>query len=403
MSNPAPTAEQIAAAEIAAQTITLPVTSENRNAVRRYLTALGVAYATAGRLKIADLETVAVMALAGRHADARDLAHRDAEAQPELVPAPAPAPVPAGVPADKAAALAAILELITPTPAASALDEKRVRQIVAESVQPPTILVKRDDRPAVEVPRQHYKFPLLLACLSARVPAWLVGPAGTSKTTAAHAAATALGLPFGAISVGPMTSKGDLFGIVDASGTYRETELVRRARDGGVFLFDEVDAGNPGVLTGINMLMANGSFATPAGMIERHPDFLPVFAANTYGTGACRQYVGRNQLDAATLDRGAFIDWPLDEGLEAAIVGVPGASPAFDVAAGGAVTAAEWLSIVRGVRARVAAAGIRHLITPRASIYGAQLAAAGVGRSHLQDVLLVKGLDDAARAKILAA
>jgi MoxR-like ATPase len=255
----------------------------------------------------------------------------------------------------------------------------------------------------VTIARQHYKFPLLLATIAARVPAYLVGPAGTGKTSAAHEAAKALGLPFYAISVGPMTSKSDLFGMRDANGNYHESDLVKAATRGGVFLFDEFDAGNPATLTAVNMLLANGSFSTPDGMREKSADFVPIFALNTYGTGASREYVGRNQLDAATLDRGAFLDWPLDESLEAHLVGVSTPSQAFTLDAGGIPQPLAWLTAVQKFRAGVAAAKVRHIVSPRATLYGVALAAAGIGRDHLQQILLVKGLDEATAAKINAA
>jgi cobaltochelatase CobS len=262
------------------------------------------------------------------------------------------------------------------------------------------IVVKIADRPAVTISRQHYKFPLLLATIAAKVPAFLVGPAGTGKTSAAHAAANALGLPFYAISVGPMTSKSDLFGMRDASGHYHESDLVKAATRGGVFLFDELDAGNAATMTSINMLLANGSFSTPDGMREKSPDFVPVFALNTYGTGASREYVGRNQLDAATLDRGAFLDWPLDASLESSFLGIDETAPAFNLSEGGAATAGAWLDKIRAVRSAAALHKIRHIVSPRAAIYGMQLAAAGVGCKHAAAALLRKGLDDVTAAKL---
>jgi len=50
----------------------------------------------------------------------------------------------------------------------------------------------------------------------------------------------------------------------------------------------------------------------------RHPDFICIAAANTFGRGADRQYVGRNQLDESTLDRFRIGTVPMDydEGLE---------------------------------------------------------------------------------------
>lgn len=431
----------------AADAITYPITSENRNAVRKYLTAVGVPYAIAGRLNLAELGRIAEIA-AERYSN--DKAHENAAAlarfmaengtkpnqsepaaQLTLDPTPTPEPTPAepmNTPApltaaeiacvdplptrkttqaekDEADRLAETLrELIAGrTPAAAPLDEERVIDLIrthAPKAEPREILVKIADRPAVTIGRQHFKFPLLLATIAAKVPAFLVGPAGTSKTTSAHAAANALGLPFYAISVGPMTSKSDLFGMRDASGHYHESDLVKAATRGGVFLFDELDAGNAATMTSINMLLANGSFATPDGMREKHADFVPVFALNTYGTGASNEYVGRNQLDAATLDRGAFISWPLDNSLEASFLGIDEPAAPFRLEEGGAATPAAWLSKVRAVRDAAAINKVRHIISPRAAIYGMQLAAAGVGCVHAMDALLRKGLDDATAAKL---
>jgi AAA domain (dynein-related subfamily) len=408
-----PTAEQLAAAAMAAREIITPVTSDNRNAVRKYLTALGVEYAVAGRLTLAQLREVADKASRGEHYTAAafvggaPIEHEPIENDPQTPAAPAVPAAPAGN--DAAARTAAALrELIASataaaTPAPAALDEKRVIELVRlHAPAAPTIRVEIGDRPAVEIGRQHFRFPLLLATIAARVPAFLVGPAGTGKTSAAHAAANALGLPFYAISVGPMTSKSDLFGMRDANGVYHESDLVKAATTGGVFLFDEFDAGNPATLTAVNMLLANGSFSTPAGMREKHADFIPVFALNTYGTGASREYVGRNQLDAATLDRGAFIDWPLDESLEAALVGVTQAPTPFSIDAGGFITASRWHEIVVSTRAKVKASGLRHIISPRATLYGAAMIAAGIGQEHLVSTLLHKGLDAAAVAKLTA-
>lgn len=246
----------------------------------------------------------------------------------------------------------------------------------------------------IEISRQHYKFPLLVACLNQRIPVCLVGPAGGSKSTVCAAAAKALSLPFGAINFGPTTTKTDLYGYKDATGHYHSTELVRTALNGGVFCGDELDRGHAGVATMLNMPLANRLLPLPDGTKPVHDDWIPVFCGNTYGTGANRQYVGANQLDAATLDRMVFIEFDYDEGLEAHILGVKGIkSPKFDLAEGGTVTTKEWLKRVQSARAAVASLGIRHLITPRASIYGAKLLAAGVGLTHVDTIVLWKGLD----------
>jgi len=374
------------------------VDSTNRGEVRKWITGRGATYAQVSGLTVAELSRI--------YNDETDAALNELlgtqTAQPTAAPATPAAhqtvPAPTG---DTAAALKALIETLRPQ--APELDEARIIDLIrqhAPTPEPRQLTISVNERPVVTMDRQHYRFPLLLATLAARVPAYLVGPAGTGKTSAAHAAANALGLPFAAVSVGPMTSKSDLFGMRDAHGVYHESDLVKTARNGGVFLFDEFDAGNPGTLTACNMLLANGSFSTPAGMVEKHADFVPIFGLNTYGTGASREYVGRNQLDAATLDRGAFLDWPLDESLEASFVGVQLSAPTLRLDAGSVPTPAEWLQIVQVTRRAVSAIGLRHIISPRATIYGAQLAAAGIGLDHLRQCLLVKGLDAATAAKL---
>jgi MoxR-like ATPase len=61
--------------------------------------------------------------------------------------------------------------------------------------------------------------------------------------------------------------------------------------------------------------------------IKRHPDFIPVATANTWGTGGSnREYNAREKLDFATLDRWrmgrVFVD--LDESVEDYILGLAG-------------------------------------------------------------------------------
>jgi MoxR-like ATPase len=169
-----------------------------------------------------------------------------------------------------------------------------------------------------DVGRQHKCFEDLLALVGCRQNVFLVGPAGSGKTFTAHAVADALGLPFYAISVGLQTTKTDLLGFIDANGVYRPSLGRRAFESGGVWLIDEIDAGNPNVITTLNALTSPGIkvAAFPDGMVEKHPDFVCLAAGNTYGRGSDRMYVGRNALDAASLNRFAMVDFDYDEGLE---------------------------------------------------------------------------------------
>jgi DNA polymerase III delta prime subunit len=279
--------------------------------------------------------------------------------------------------------------------------EKAVEKAVANAGSP-RIHIKVADLPEVEMDRQHYLMPLLSACASVGVHMMLVGPAGSGKTTIAAAIAEQLGRKFSAISFGPTTSEAKLIGYRDANGNYHSTELVRAYEYGHVFLGDEMDSGNAGVLTQTNMALSNGHMSTPEGLKERHKNFLMIAGCNTYGVGANRQYVGRNQLDAATLDRFAVIDFPVDEGLEASFCGVYYPSPSFNLKLGGVPSNTEWFDRVTKVRKAVEKLDVRHVVSPRATKSGAALIAAGVGLKHLDNIVLFKGMDTATRKKVVA-
>lgn len=310
------------------------------------------------------------------------------------VDAPAPAWVKEYAPdvkADLASIIASHVASLLPTPTAT-LDEDRVREIVREST--PTSLnvvvsVRDSQSPAIDVGRQHKQFPTLLAIIGRHRNVWLTGPAGSGKTLAAHKAADSLGLTFGAISIGPQTTQSALFGYMDAHGNYVATEFRRRYEHGGVFLFDEIDRGNPGVLTALNQAIENGTCAFPDAMVPKHTGFVAIAAANTYGTGASREYVGALQLDAATLDRFVMLAWDYDESLETDI------ATATWTASGGtdAKVLGAWLAKVRKARAKAAELKVRHVVSPRASIVGADLLASGLDADTVESCVLWKGLD----------
>ena len=67
--------------------------------------------------------------------------------------------------------------------------------------------------------------------------------------------------------------------------------------------------------------MANGYCAFPDKMITAHPNLKIMACANTYGFGATSGYIGRNPLDAASLDRFTYFDCDYDEKMEQMIFG----------------------------------------------------------------------------------
>lgn len=242
------------------------------------------------------------------------------------------------------------------------------------------VIVKLPEGGAKEMGVQHKNFPILLNVLSQRVNCLMVGQAGSGKTMGAEKAAEALGLKYYTISVGAQTTKTEFFGYMDATGKYVRTLFREAFEFGGVFLLDEMDAGNANVIVSINQALANGVTAFPDGMVAKHPDFILVATANTWGNGTNREYVGRNQLDASTLDRFAMIEWSYDEELEDALT-----------------SNKKWLKEVRRIRNIVAEKKIRQVISPRASITGSKLLAAGMDWDTVKEMLILKSMNESER------
>jgi hypothetical protein len=216
-----------------------------------------------------------------------------------------------------------------------------------------------------------------------------------------------LKLKFYAISVCSQSSEYLLKGYYDANGHYVKSQFREAYENGGVFLIDEIDAGNPNIVACLNGALSNHVCSFPDGMVRKHDDFVLVAAANTFGTGASREYVGRNSLDAATLDRFAFVEMAYDEGLEYSMVGDnTHGSPKLGLLNGDGYNGFEWVAYVLKVRKAIAKIGLKTVVSPRASKMGALMLAAGIGSEWVKRMLIFKGLDAASveklRAEILA-
>lgn len=178
--------------------------------------------------------------------------------------------------------------------------------------------------------KTHTHFARCLRLAGARRHILMIGPAGCGKTFLAGQVAKGLNLPFGHISCSAGMSEGQLMGRLLPTGEhgrfeYSRSEFVKFYEEGGLFLFDEIDAADSNTLLILNSALANGHLAVPNRMhnpvAKKHPDFVVMAAANTYGTGADRQYVGRNQLDESTIDRFRMgqIEMTYDENVEMAL------------------------------------------------------------------------------------
>ena len=150
---------------------------------------------------------------------------------------------------------------------------------------------------------QHEKFDTVLKYVANNEPVMLVGPAGSGKNELCKQVAQALNLDF--YFTNAVTQEYKITGFTDANGRYQETQFYKAFKNGGLFLLDEMDASIPEVLVILNAAISNGYFDFPApiGFVEAHPNFRVIAAGNTFGHGADYEYVGRNQLDGASLDR----------------------------------------------------------------------------------------------------
>jgi hypothetical protein len=256
----------------------------------------------------------------------------------------------------------------------------------------------------------HYKFPLVAAAVTNRIPTMIVGPAGWGKTSTIKALAEVCeeawednSVDYRIQSIGPQTSKSDILGYMDANGRYIESVFYQCFSKGMLYACDEADAGSAGSLTLLNQGFANAESHFPGqdGMTPRHENFVPLFLANTYGLGANATYVGRNQLDAATIDRFAVVEYDYDEKWEGKICGVERDGAEIKLDAGNGRTDQEWVEWVGRIRNAVDSLAVRHVVSPRASINGIKLLRAGLGFTHVSNMCVWKGMDSATRAKIV--
>ena len=328
-------------------------------------------------------------------------------------PAPAPTypqPHPAPVAGSVQAALDILQGALQAQQQQPAFDDEHIIALIKQHSNTPATVNINLTTPAglqtVQGVLAHHRMPLLLAAMQANVNVMLVGPAGTGKTHAVKLAAEMLNLDFK--FTGAIDSPYKLTGFTDAQGRVVRTPFRDAVENGAVFLQDEADACLAGALLPINAVASNGVCDFPDTIINAHPNFRLIMACNTFGRGADRQYVGRNQQDAAVLDRYAVLTWDVDPALEAGMLGLPRPANAPEPAKVQPITdaaqmqreAAMWLARVQTIRSRVEKHKIRHVVSPRASVMGVKLLQAGWGWSEVEEACIFKGIDADTRAKL---
>ena len=141
---------------------------------------------------------------------------------------------------------------------------------------------------------RHYRYSLILAILKAGVHVFLVGPAGSGKSTVARQIATDMGLDYYTESGHELMTAYDLLGFKNANGDFVITDLYKALEFGGLFLMDEMDAMNAAALVAVNniaALQAGDPVRIGGRLVQVHPDFHLIGGGNTWGRGANGAYV----------------------------------------------------------------------------------------------------------------
>lgn len=218
-----------------------------------------------------------------------------------------------------------------------------------------------------------------------RTNAMLTGPAGAGKSKVARIIAEAMELPFG--DIGQTVMPSNLIGYPNPhTGEWVQTAFTRAFINGGIIVLEEMDGWSANATLAANGPLANGFITSPTGeKFDRHPDCIVIACTNTWGRGATMEYVGRNRLDDAFLDRFPVkLHWDYDYKLEQYICGD-----------------ADVAEFVQRCRDNAESAGIKVLITPRASIAIADLIRHGFSLKEAAEMNFLAPLDMNQRATVL--
>lgn len=220
----------------------------------------------------------------------------------------------------------------------------------------------------------HNKFATIFQFVLADEPVMLVGPAGSGKNHIVKQIAKLAKLPF--YFTNAVTQEFKLTGFIDAMGKYHPTEFYKAFKDGGIFMLDEIDASIPEVLIILNAAISNRYFDFPNGRINAHPDFRIIAAGNTWGHGASMEYVGRNQLDGASLNRFAIIEIDYCYKIENAIT-----------------NNTELLEFIRDFRDAIKYAKIHHIVSYREIIRCDKMLQSELTDAEVFQICLFKNLE----------
>lgn len=184
------------------------------------------------------------------------------------------------------------------------------------------------------------------------VPIMLTGAAGTGKNKLVQQLGSYLDMPV--LIINSIQDASEVQGYKTIDGTYAETPFIVFSKycmendKQGIILFDEIDNGDASAMVTINDAIASREITLADNSHVDLHNIRFLACANTWGTGATDEYVGRNQLDAATLNRFVVVEVDYDERVEDSICN--------DV---------DLLKFIRDFRQGLKECGIHHVVSYR--------------------------------------
>lgn len=184
------------------------------------------------------------------------------------------------------------------------------------------------------------------------VPVMLTGAAGTGKNQLAQQLGQYFDMPV--LVINSIQDASEVQGYKTIDGTYAQTPFILFTKfclekeKQGIILFDEIDNGDASAMVTINDAIASREITlADNSQLDLH-NIRFMACANTWGTGATDEYVGRNQLDAATLNRFVVVEVDYDERVEDSIC-----------------EDKDLLVFIRNFRKALRSCGIKHVVSYR--------------------------------------
>lgn len=223
---------------------------------------------------------------------------------------------------------------------------------------------------------RHEMLDVIKTYITANIPVMLIGPTGCGKSFLAEQVAGELELDY--YCTGSVFAKYDLIGYVNqVTDKYHGTPAFDAHTKGGLYCQDEMDASNAAALVAFNALNdKQTTFTWPCGTMPKHEKYRAIGTANTWCNGATADYVGRNKLDGATVNRFVRVYIDYDKRVERRIGSL------------------DICKRVWSIRVACAKLGIRHILSTRSIDFAEISRNAGLTRTIIDRDILFAGLDE---------